>query len=79
MKLWLLTQSQNGGYDTHNSCVVAAKNEETARLIRPDGSEWDNTSYGTWAHSPDKVNAELIGTAKEGTEEGIILSSYNAG
>ena len=45
MKLYLLKQNTNEGYDTYDSCVVCAKDEETARHIHPDwefqkGKEW---------------------------------------
>lgn len=36
MKLYLLTQDVNNGYDTYDSCVVIADNEDTARKITPE-------------------------------------------
>src|SRR6266550_3316382 len=33
MKLWLISQYVNAGYDTYDSAVVAAETEEEARLI----------------------------------------------
>ena len=35
MNLYLLTQEDASGYDTYDSCVVAAKNEEDAKQIVP--------------------------------------------
>lgn len=35
MKLWILTNNTVTGYDTFDSCIVAAKTEEAARLITP--------------------------------------------
>lgn len=35
--------------------------------------------FTDWAYTPSQVKVEYIGEAKEGTEEGIILASYNAG
>lgn len=35
MKLYLLEQDFNIWYDTHDSCVVVAENEEEARRIHP--------------------------------------------
>lgn len=80
MKLWLLTQNENRGYDTYDSAVVAAETEEDAVRIRPDHprSEWDGP-YGTWARSPDQVKAELLGEAIFGTNTGVVLASFNAG
>ena len=43
MKLFLLSQTENTGYDTYNCCVVAAENEVAARKINPGGMrEWDS-------------------------------------
>ena len=84
MKLYKLTQEVNNDYDTYNSCVVAAKNEDEARLIHPD--EWpdvkkvDNWAmFSVWAYKPDQVAVEYLGTAKPGTKKGVILASFNAG
>lgn len=35
MKLFLISQSKNRGYDTYDSAVVIAESEEDARLIHP--------------------------------------------
>ena len=35
MKLWLISQTENEGYDTYDSAVVAAETENAARLIHP--------------------------------------------
>ncbi len=82
LNLYLLSQSQHGGYDTWDSCVVAAKSTRDARKIHPSGrnvsAPWEVT-YSGWAESPDKVTAELIGKAKRGTKPGVICSSFNAG
>jgi len=81
MNLYLLGQTEQGGYDTYDAVVVAAKNEDEARKIRPDSNDWTEETYvhGSWASSPDKVIVILIGKAVKGTEQGVILSSFNAG
>jgi hypothetical protein len=38
MKLWLISQNVNNGYDTYDSAVVAAETEEEARTTYP--SDW---------------------------------------
>lgn len=43
MNLYLLTQGYNSGYDTYDSCVVAAPNEYEARRICP-------SHYYTWSY-----------------------------
>lgn len=79
MNLYLLTQDENCGYDTFDSCVVAAKSEEDARQISPrPGRAWDDP-WSSWASKPESVKVVLIGTAIEGTDRGLILASFNAG
>jgi hypothetical protein len=78
MKLYLLSQDENSGYDTYDSCVVAAKSPAEAIHINPSWCGWGSQSH-TWAKSPDKVNCEELGTAKRGTKPGLIISSFNAG
>jgi len=77
MKLWLISQDSNNGYDTYDSAVVAANSEDEARLINPDG-DWESR-WSAWCDRPDQVTVEYIGDAKINTEAGIILSSFNAG
>jgi len=74
MKLYLISQNFNRGYDTYDSAVVTARNEGEARNTEI-GSIGE---FGSWV-TPDKVKVELIGTAIKGTEAGIILDSFNAG
>lgn len=80
MKIYLLSQNINRGYDTYDSMVVIAKDEEEARNIHPCG-EW-RTLYriGAWANNQSEVQVEYIGEASEDlTASGIICSSFNAG
>jgi hypothetical protein len=82
MKLWLISQNINNGYDTFDSAVVAAETEEEARSIHPKDDwglkhssiEWDTS---IWAPK-DKVIVEYLGTTDREIS-GIILSSFNAG
>ena len=51
MKLYLLSQDVNNGYDTYDSCVVCAEDEDAARRVHP--SEYvthnrDGKWYGTY-------------------------------
>lgn len=73
MNLYLISQDENTGYDTYDSAVVAAETAEDAAKIHPDGS------FGSWAKRPENVKVKLIGTATEGTPEGVICASFNAG
>jgi hypothetical protein len=75
MKLFLISQSYNDGYDTYDSAVVAARDEEAAREVAVGSTG----SCGTWA-KPKHVAVEDIGTAKTGTKAGtVICASFNAG
>jgi len=38
MKIFLISQSENSGYDTYDSAVVCAENEEAAKRITPSGT-----------------------------------------
>lgn len=83
MKLYIISQDTNRGYDTYDSAVVRAPDEMTARSISPitgkemSEKEWEN-DYSTWASSADLVSAEYLGEAEEGSETGLVLASFNA-
>ena len=72
MNLYLITQNENITYDTYDSAVVAAADEETARHTMIDDSP------NTWA-LPQYVQVKLIGKALDGMEAGVVLASFNAG
>ena len=91
MKLWLLTQTVQAGYDTYDSAVVAAETTDAARRIHPDEfhqmydtrkTDEELAALGyccqTWPSCYLDVNAEYIGEAKPGTEVGVVLASFNA-
>ena len=81
MNIYKLSQSKNESYATYDSAIVTAKDEEKARYLHPNGSiDWDgiDEKYSSWASAED-IDIELIGKAKKGTKEGVILASFNAG
>lgn len=84
MKLFLISQDQNTDYDTYDSAVVAAPNEETARNMNPTSGEamtdkdW-NYSWSGWCGDPADIVVTYLGEAAEGTKQGGILASFNAG
>jgi len=46
MGLYLLTQTQNRGYDTYDACVVVAASPEEARRVHPRGDRvWDGRGW----------------------------------
>jgi len=75
--IYVLSQNQNRGYDTYDSCIVVATSEEEARTINPNGDWCDYRS--SWCRSPDQVKVERIGIAKPSMKTGIVLASFNAG
>ena len=81
MKLYLLSQNTNSGYDTYDSCVVCAENEEDAKTILPDGGIFGDNQYQGWWWVEDinLVRCVEIGTANEDQERGVIIESFNAG
>ena len=81
MNIYLVSQSVNNQYDTYSDIVVAAKDEESARMILPDEySTWDEKdNYGSWAYSPDQVTVKLICVVSDRIEAGVILAFFHAG
>lgn len=78
MNLYLLSQCVNNGYDTFDSCVVAAKNELDALSIGPREDLTPEKWLEVWA-PVEHIKCELIGKAIRGTEAGVICASFNAG
>lgn len=97
MKIFLISQDVNDGYDTYDSAVVCAQNEESAKRVDPSGyykideqgNFWFKYADGrmvnegtdaphNWCKMED-VQVQYIGEAKEGSYEGVICSSFNAG
>ncbi len=93
MKIYLLTQSRNRGWDTYDSCVVVASSPDEARLMHPrgdrvwNGREWAYTDgtpsmWGSergWAYHPDNVTVEEIGVTLADTAPRLVCASFNAG
>ena len=79
MNLYLLRQTVNDGYDTFDSCVVAAESEDDAQTIHPYDSPYKDESWdaSTWASSND-VRAVFVGVADPSIARGVICASFNA-
>lgn len=66
MKLFLISQDEIKWYDSFDSAVVAAMNEEEARNINPDSfSPWGD-KHSSWCSSPNLVTVTYIGEAEIG-------------
>ena len=77
MKLYKISQTENTGYDTYDSAVVAAESEEEAKTIHPAAEyPWNERDY-SWASSSKNVTAEYLGETH--LPKGVIVASFNAG
>ena len=81
MNIYKISQDIHTTYETYDSAIVIAENEEKARLTHPcDGEVFD--SDGVWTSwvtkgQIDSIKVEFIGTTDK--ESGVVLASYNAG
>lgn len=78
MNIYLIEQTVNSGYETYDSAVVCAENEDCAKLVHPSGDDSPNRWFSDWAASDD-VKVTLIGIASHSTKEGVVCASFNAG
>lgn len=80
MKLWLLSQDVNSGYDTFDSFVVACNTAEEALNSLPSDDKYVRDhpdSYWTSDHS--EITVKYLGEAAPGLQPGLICASFNAG
>ena len=84
MKLFLISQTENRGLDRFDSAVVAARDEEEAKEMHPNGNmlktslDWEAETE-SWCHSKKRVKVKYLGIAVKGTEWGVICASFDAG
>lgn len=80
LNLYLISQNVNKDWDTFDSAIVAASNEEEAKKIHPGiyKKQWDGTFEHTWCDIKD-VQIKYIGKAGEDIQKGVICASFNAG
>lgn len=81
MKLYLLEQNFVIGYDTYDSVVVCAENEEKAKLISPYKMEEVTSPNASWVgrDNIDKIKVTYLGEASSKLKKGVIIASYKAG
>lgn len=83
MKLYLISQDENNDYDTYDSAVVCAPDEDAARLMDPGGKNGAQADFGlglsAWCSSADKVTVQVIGDAAPDLPLGVVCASFNAG
>lgn len=85
MNIYKIYQDTNNDYDTFDSAIVYARDEERAKRLHPGGgineNETEDGTYSSWT-AVKNVKVQLIGTAPENGDEyneGVILASFNAG
>jgi hypothetical protein len=78
MNLYLISQTENNTWDTFDSAVVCAPDEETARNIIPGGGKW-GAIWSSWASCPEKVTVKHLGKADQEIKSGVVCASFNAG
>jgi hypothetical protein len=87
MNIYLISQTTNRNYDTYDSAIVCAKNEDDAKYIHPDRGRIWNQETNNWGPyiwdyawtSPENVSVKYIGVAGPDITEGVVLASFNAG
>ena len=81
MNLYLISHPDGKvEWDTYDSAVVCAPDEDTARRINPLGKSeliewWEENSY--WC-APANVKCKLIGQADPSMQQGVVCASYNS-
>jgi hypothetical protein len=82
MNIYLISQTENCDYDTYDSFICFALDEQDARQMHPSGDNeaWlDSFDSSSWCSTPDQANVVFIGNNPAIEEPSIILCSYNAG
>ncbi len=72
MNLYLISQEENGGIDTYDSCVVCAISRKEAQKMKPDG----DADRGAWATKKTNVKVEYLGKARKTLKGRFILKSF---
>lgn len=79
MKLYLIQQDINAGYDTYDSAVVCAESREVAQKMHPRWEDSTDTfDWGDWTNWED-VKVTYIGEAHLNLKAGPVCTSFNAG
>jgi len=90
MKLFLVTQNVNRGYDTYDSFVVCCESYVEALNSHPCDPEMveefkdidEDGKYfirSRWTTDLTKVDVKYLGEADQDLSAGIVCASFNAG
>lgn len=93
MNIYKIWADDQLSYDTYDSAIVVAKDEESARHIHPQGAArvWNkqtnrydklwyesDKSFDTWT-MPERVSVRLVGTTDLYPEGTVLCASFNEG
>ena len=81
MKLFLISQSENNKFDTYDSAVVIAENEDEARNMHPGTGEYMDDELwkrDDWCNFPEQVKVMYLGESID-DKKGVVCASFNAG
>lgn len=80
MKIFLISQSDCGGYDTYDSAVVIAPNARIARRMNPSNGQdiVKAGCSGSWTSNPKNVSVKCLGESKLKKQQ-VVCASFNAG
>ena len=89
LRLWHVSRTCRGGYDTYSDFVVAAATAEQARRVHPSPkyTRWDKASqrfvnrfdgtpsegYCGWLDAIDSLKVVCVGDAADGMEQGTVI------
>ena len=79
MNIYKLWQDEVRGYDTYDSCVVIAEDEQKAKDLSIkelcSGDVWVRARK--WTSNWTKIEAQFLGTSE--LPEQMVIASFNAG
>jgi len=80
LRLYKIWQDENNDYDTYDSAVVVAADEDAARGTHPyNYGTMDPLKFGDLWAPIEKIKVQFLGPAAPGIEAGVIVASFNAG
>lgn len=81
MNIYLITQTEQWGYDTYDSAIVVSESAEEAKSFHPNGEIkiTDESLDYSWTEDIKKVTAVKVGETTFYNESQVLLASFHAG
>lgn len=76
MKLWLISNAEDRGYDQFYAAVVVSSTEEEARRTHPHKDGWHGLDG--WV-PPERVAVKYLGEADPALPPGVLCTDFSAG